>query len=129
MKLEYFERLSKEGTSRGLVMALVKTLAERKRAQVEAIHAGIARLREDLTEYGRTHGGKFVLYGSAVSGRIHYDSDVDIIVDFEEDDLASAIDFVETTCRRLKLRADVQPKSWCKEAFLRKIAPNTLVIP
>jgi len=34
-------------------MALVKTLAERKRAQVEAIHAGIARLREDLTEYGR----------------------------------------------------------------------------
>jgi predicted nucleotidyltransferase len=129
MKLEYFERLSKEGISRGLVMALVKTLAERKRAQVEAIHAGIARLRKDLTEYGRGHGGKFVLYGSAVSGRIHYDSDVDIIVDFEEDNLAAAIDFVESTCRRLKLKADVQPKSWCKEGFLRKIAPNTLVLP
>jgi predicted nucleotidyltransferase len=68
----------------------VKTLAERKRAQVEAILAGIARLREDLKEYGRAHGGKFVLYGSAVSGRIHYDSDVDIIVDFEEDDLTAS---------------------------------------
>jgi hypothetical protein len=53
MKLECFERLSKEGISRGLVMALVKTLAERKRAQVEAIFCGIAGLREDLTEYGR----------------------------------------------------------------------------
>jgi predicted nucleotidyltransferase len=43
-----------------------------------------------LAEYGRAHDGKFVLYGSAVSGRIHYDSDVDIIVDFEEDDLTAS---------------------------------------
>jgi hypothetical protein len=41
MKLEYFERLSKERISRGLVMALVKTLAETKRAQVEAIFAAL----------------------------------------------------------------------------------------
>jgi predicted nucleotidyltransferase len=70
-----------------------------------------------------------MLYGSGGSGRIHYDSDVDIVVDFEEEDLAAGIDFVETTCRRLEPKADVQPKSWCKEAFLRKIAPNALVIP
>jgi predicted nucleotidyltransferase len=110
-------------------MDLVRTLEERKRARVEAIHAAFARLREDLAEYARAHGGRFLLYGSAVTGRIHYDSDVDIIVDFEGDGAVAAMDFVETACSRLDLKADVQPKAWCKDAFIRKIASNTLMIP
>jgi predicted nucleotidyltransferase len=110
-------------------MASWMTLAERKRVRVDQIRAGVARLREELTEYGRLHGGKFLLYGSAASGLIRYDSDVDIIVDFADIDVAAAVDFVEAACARLQLEADVQPKSWCKEAFLRKIEENALVIP
>ena len=68
-------------------MTLVQTLAERKRARVEEIRAGIDVLRKKLTEYGRAHGGKFIMFGSAVNGGLHFDSDVDILVDF--DDVAS----------------------------------------
>ena len=48
-------------------MTLVQTLAERKRARVEEIRAGIDVLRKKLTEYGRAHGGKFLMFGSAVN--------------------------------------------------------------
>lgn len=110
-------------------MTAILTLAERKRARVEQIRAGIVRLREDLAEYGRSHDGKFLLYGSAATGRIHYDSDVDIIVDFATEEVSAAIDFVEAACIRLELVPDVKPKSWCKEGFLRKIEAHALVIP
>ena len=110
-------------------MATWMTLAERKRVRVDQIRAGVARLREELAEYGRSHGGKFLLYGSAATGRIHYDSDVDIIVDFADIDVAAAVDFVEAACARLQLEADVQPKSWCKESFLRRIEPTVSILP
>ena len=110
-------------------MSSVQTLADRKRARVEEIRAGLDVLREALSEYGRSHGGRFMLFGSAVSGRLHYDSDVDILVDFADSCLGAALDFVETTCAELRLKADVQPKSWCKLEFLARIAPGALVIP
>jgi len=109
-------------------MTLAQSLAERKRARVEEIRAGLVALRKKLTEYGRAHGGKFVMFGSAVTGRLHYDSDVDILVDFDEAGVGAALDFVETTCAALKLHADVQPKAWCKEEFIARIAPGSLVI-
>jgi predicted nucleotidyltransferase len=110
-------------------VALVQTLAERKQRRVEEIRAGGALLRLALADYARAHGGRFLLYGSAAGGRLHYDSDVDVLVDFSEAGAAAAIDFVETTCARLKLHADVQPKSWCKAAFLARIVPSALAIP
>ena len=85
-------------------MESVQTLAQRKRARVEEIRAGVASLREALAAYGRAHGGRFLIYGSAVSGRLHYDSDVDLLVDFPEPQTADAVDFVELACARLKLR-------------------------
>ena len=110
-------------------MGSVQTLAQRKQARVEEIRAGVASLREALGAYGRAHGGRFLIYGSAVSGRLHYDSDVDLLVDFPEPQTAEAVDFVELACARLKLRVDVQPKSWCKEAFLARILPQAQVLP
>jgi predicted nucleotidyltransferase len=109
-------------------MTLVQTLAERKRARVEEIRAGIDVLRKKLTEYGRAHGGKFLMFGSAVNGGLHYDSDVDILVDFDDVGVGAALDFVETACARLELIAGVQPKAWCKEEFIARIAPGSLVI-
>ena len=109
-------------------MTLVQTLAERKRARVEEIRAGIDVLRKKLTEYGRAHCGKFLMFGSAVNGGLHYDSDVDILVDFDDVGVGAALDFVETTCATLNLNADVQSKAWCKEEFIARIASGSLVI-
>src|ERR1700761_9290174 len=106
-------------------MTLVQTLAERKRGRVEEIRAGIDVLRRKLTEYVRAHGGKFTMFGSAVNGGLHYDSDVDILVDFVDIGVGAALDFVETTCARLELIADVQPKAWCKKEFIARIAPGS----
>ena len=110
-------------------MGSVQTLAQRKQARVEEIRAGVASLREALAAYGRAHGGRFLIYGSAVSGRLHYDSDVDLLVDFPAPATSAAVDFVEETCARLRLKVDVQPKTWCKEAFLERIMPQAQVVP
>ena len=67
-------------------------------------------LRKALAAYGRAHGGRFLIYGSAITGRLHYDSDVDLLMDFPARATSAAVDFVEETCARLKLRVDVQPK-------------------
>jgi predicted nucleotidyltransferase len=110
-------------------MTRVQTLADRKKARVEEIRAGFARLRADLADFGRTRGGKFWIYGSASTGQFHFDSDIDIIVDFDHSQIGDALDFAEQACARLGLRSDVQPKSWCTAAFIEKIATRALLLP
>ena len=110
-------------------MASVQTLAQRKQVHVEEIRAGVASLREALTAYGRAHGGRFLIYGSAVTGRLRYDRDVDLLVDFPAPATSAAVDFVEETCARLNLSVDVPPKTWCKAAFLARIVPRAQVAP
>ena len=110
-------------------MSSVRTLAERKTARTEEIRAGIERLRDLLAGYGREHSGRFWIYGSAATGRLHFESDVDILVDFEQSKTAAAIDFVERTCGDLQLKVDVQPKAWCTPEFLKKVSATALVLP
>ena len=64
------------------------------------------------------------MFGFAVNGRLHYDSDVDILVDFDDAGVGAVLDFVERIAPRLELIADVQPKSWCKNDFIARIAPG-----
>jgi len=110
-------------------MTAVQTLDERKRARAEEIREGVGRLRDELAEYGRTHGGRFWLYGSAVTDRIRYDSDIDILVDFDPLRTAAAFDFLESACARLRLKLDAQPKAWCTAAFIDRISLKALVLP
>jgi predicted nucleotidyltransferase len=107
----------------------VLTLRDRKKARVDEIRAAFAILRRELVDYARRHGGRFIVYGSAASGRFHFESDIDILVDFDDESLGPALDFVERECARLRLTADVQPKSWCTAEFVQRIAPNSLVLP
>jgi predicted nucleotidyltransferase len=110
-------------------MSTVTTLQDRKRARVEQIRAGFAELRELLSEYGRSHGGKFWVYGSAAAGRFHFESDIDVLVDFDEAAASAAVAFAEREGARLGLRLDVQPKAWCSASFLKRIEKSTLVLP
>jgi predicted nucleotidyltransferase len=107
---------------------MIVTLAERKEARVAQIRSGIEQLRVELTGYARRHRGRFWLYGSAASGNVRYDSDVDLLVDFEPNELSAAMSFAEDVCRRLSLMADLKPKSWCTDAFVDRIAPKALVL-
>jgi predicted nucleotidyltransferase len=104
-------------------------LAERKKARVEGIRSGVERLRGELADYARRHGGRFWLYGSAASGELRYDSDVDVLVDFEADVLSAAVVFAEDACARHGLKPDIKPKSCCTDAFVRRIMPKALVLP
>ena len=110
-------------------MATVETLEQRKRARVAEIRAGFAQLREELAAYGRAEGGRFWLYGSASAGRIRYDSDIDVLVDFDQSRMAAAFDFLEQSCARLHLKLDAQPKAWCTPAFLERISKVAVVLP
>jgi len=110
-------------------MARVLTLKDRKQARAEEIRADFERLREALADYGRAHDGRFLIYGSAATGRFHYESDIDILVDFGKGGLADALRFVEETCARLRLKADVQPLAWCTPEFIERVSRATLVLP
>ena len=118
-----------EPENRGAALSAFETLAERKHARVEEIRAGVAVLRGLLADYGAAHGGRFWLYGSAVTDRLRFDSDVDLLVDFPQEQATQAVDFVEAECARLRLEADVQSKAWCKEGFLKRVAATAVVIP
>ena len=110
-------------------MTEVQTLADRKKARVEEIRAGFARLREELAKFGLSHRGKFWVYGSAATGKFHPASDIDIIADFDDAQINHALGFVEETCARLGLKPDVRPKSWCSNAFIERIYPKALLLP
>jgi predicted nucleotidyltransferase len=110
-------------------MTEIQTLADRKKARVEEIRAGFARLREELVNFGLSHRGKFWVYGSAATGKFHPDSDIDIIAEFDDAQANLALNFVEEACTRLGLKCDVQPKSWCTDAFFEKIYPRALLLP
>jgi predicted nucleotidyltransferase len=107
---------------------MIVTLAERKEAQVARIRSGLERLRIELADYARRNGGRFWLYGSAASGDVRYDSDIDILVDFAPDALSPAVVFAEQACTRFGLKPDVKPKSWCTDAFIRRIAAKAVVL-
>ena len=110
-------------------MTEVRTLADRKKARVEEIRAGFARLRKELADFERSHRGKFWVHGLASTGKFHPASDIDIIADFDDAQISHALDFVEKTCARLGLKPDVQPKSWCSDAFIERIYPKVLFLP
>lgn len=110
-------------------MEPVQTIEQRKQARVDEIRAGFVRLCDELAEYGRVHGGKFWVYGSAANGRVRFDSDIDILVDFDEAQNAKALDFAETACARLGLKPDARPKAWCTAAFFDRISAQALVFP
>jgi predicted nucleotidyltransferase len=64
-----------------------------------------------------------------VTDRLRFDSDIDILVDFDAANTAAALDFAESACARLGLKFDIQPKAWRSVAILERIAAHTLILP
>jgi len=109
-------------------MQRIVTLTERKTAEAARRREAVVALVAVLAAYARTHGGRFLLYGSAARGTMKYDSDVDLLVDFPEDTLGEAWNFAETACWDRNLAPDLMPYGWCKKTFVDHIAPDLQVV-
>lgn len=103
----------------------IRTLAERKADAAAAKAAALERLRPALAEAARGLGGRFLLYGSAAQGRLRYDSDVDLLLDFPDDAATTAAwDAAERECANLGLQCDARPLAWCSAGFLQHVLPG-----
>jgi predicted nucleotidyltransferase len=65
--------------------------------------------------------GRFYVFGPVAAGRIKYDSDFDVVVDFPFEIEAEAADFVEEACQRRRIPSDVHFKSRASQRFLDRI--------
>ena len=104
------------------------TLSDRKKAQVDAIRSAVPVLERLLRDYAEIHGGRFLLYGSAVSGRLHYESDVDVLVDFPRDQMGAALDFANELGARYDVAIDALAYSHCKPDFLKRVLRDAKVL-
>jgi predicted nucleotidyltransferase len=109
-------------------MQRIVTLSERKAAEALRRRGALDDLRTALAAYGRDHGGRFLLFGSAARGDMRHDSDVDILVDFPPAALDDAWNFAERACWDRQLEPDITPFSWCKGRFLERITPDLKVV-
>jgi predicted nucleotidyltransferase len=109
-------------------MQRIVTLTERKLLEMARRQRAVAELLPELAAYACRHGGRFLLYGSAVRGQMKYDSDVDLLVDFPDNSLGEAWNFAETVCWDRGLEPDLMPYSWCKPGFLEHVARDLRVV-
>ena len=95
-------------------MQRIITLAERKGSEAARRRAAVDALLPALTDYARTHGGRFLLYGSAARGQMKYHSDVDLLLDFPAEALSEAWSFAEKragTCGWSRICCPIQDAS------------------
>ena len=104
------------------------TLAQRKAGRVDRLYEAVATLRDRLERYAHTHGGRFLLYGSAARGEMRYDSDIDLLLDFPEDRLSEAWRYAEDLCRDLGLQPDLCPLAWCSAEFVARVRAHTVTL-
>jgi predicted nucleotidyltransferase len=76
----------------------------------------------------RTHGGRFLLFGSAARGTMRYDSDADILVDFPPDVLDDTWSFAEQACWERRLDPDITPSSSCRGRFRERVTLDLQVL-
>lgn len=109
-------------------MPPIKTLTERRAEKVAQMRAAVDAIRAELRNEARRRGWTYVLYGSAATGELRPQSDVDIMVDAPEAELGAARRFAETACGRRGLYADVRPRIWCSDRLLARIAQEGEVL-
>jgi predicted nucleotidyltransferase len=109
-------------------MQRIVTLTERKTTEAVRRAAAVETLVPVLAAYARTHGGRFLLFGSAARGQMKFTSDVDLLLDFPDAAFGAAWDFAEAACWDRGLEPDLLPYGGCKPAFLDHIAPDLRVL-
>jgi hypothetical protein len=71
--------------------------------------------------YAREKGGRYLLFGSAARGEMKFDSDIDVLVDFPEDQMRDAMNAVEDFCDDEGLPCCALPFETRSRSFLERI--------
>ena len=110
-------------------MSDVVSVPQGKAREAARRRAAAGRVMAELTACGTAHGGRFLVFGSVAEGRVRFDSDFDVVVDFPVDGEADAVAFVEDACRRQRLPVDVHLKSASSDRFLERIRGHMVTLP
>ena len=94
------------------------TLAERKLARQRETDEAVRSLEQALTAFARDKGGRYILFGSAATGRMAEHSDIDLIVDFPDEFRSEALAFAEDENWKRGLLPDVRPRDYCSDALI-----------
>ena len=109
-------------------MGAIVTIAERNARALKRRHDAIARAIDDLRTYALEKGGRFLIFGSAATGHLRRDSDLDIIVDFPPESERLARERAEEICSLHEVPADIEMMSWSSAKFLERIGPHAMVL-
>lgn len=108
----------------------VVTISERKRREAarrtEAARAVKGRLRTHVDASG--HRGRFIVFGSAVTGSMRHDSDLDVIIDFPPEGESAAWRVVEDACLEVNLPADILSTATTAKSFVEKIMARPIEV-
>ncbi|HET6607822.1 MAG TPA: nucleotidyltransferase domain-containing protein [Rhodopila sp.] len=104
-----------------MLMQAQRTLSEIKAVEATRRQHAVEDLKPCLRAYARAHNGRYYLFGSAARQEMRAHSDVDIMVDFAEDDEADAWCFAEEACAARGLVPDIMRRSWSKQSFIAHI--------
>lgn len=107
---------------------MVATIAERKAERVARLERSVASAMQRLATYAAAHAGRFVVFGSAARGDMHYDSDFDIIVDFPSADERQARAFAEATSHALGLRPDLVLIADASPALMERVERDAVIL-
>jgi predicted nucleotidyltransferase len=103
------------------------TVSDRKRRAAERLANAAEAVMRDLSEFARSRsGGRFVVFGSAATGQMHYGSDFDVLIDFPPEQERAAWDAVEDSCARHGIKPDILPASMTKASFIERLLESPI---
>lgn len=92
----------------------ILTIPQRQAHAAETRRRAIADVCAELAAAAPTLGGRFLLFGSAATGAIRWNSDIDLLLDFpDHPSTTAAWTAAEQACRRHDLPCDIIPLAWC----------------
>lgn len=106
----------------------IVTVAERKAIETARRVRAAAAIIEAMRAYARTQGGRFVVFGSYVDGRMKHDSDLDVMLDFDASGRRSAWKLLEDLASRFDLPVDLFDRATTKDAFVQRVEATGLVL-
>jgi predicted nucleotidyltransferase len=102
----------------------IVTLQERKTREAARRAEAAERIALRLQTYACENDGRYVLFGSAARGEMKFDSDIDVLVDFPEDQMRDAMNAAEDFCEAEGLPYDVLPFETRSRSFLDRVLPT-----
>lgn len=111
-------------TDSNLITVPTRKAVERAR-RIRAAEAMVARMRS----YAACEGGRFVVFGSFVTGRMSHDSDLDVMIDVSAAGRRAAWDFLEALSAEHDLPLDVLERATTKPDFVARVEADGLRLP